>query len=117
MPNQPIRDMNNIYQDNLVEINDQRIIFHRYYFPTGSDKRLPWDRIASIRVRPGGCWRLWGTGDLRTWFPQDYGRPGRDRVFIISLCDSFWRIGFTVEDSQKVANILKERGLLQETSA
>jgi len=108
--------MSAIYQDQLIEITGQEVVFHRYYFPSGSDKHLPLSRIANVRVRPGGSWRLWGTGDLRTWFPQDNARPGRDRVFIISLRDSFRRIGFTAEDSNKVAAFFKERGLLLETA-
>ena len=109
--------MSVIYQDQLVEITDQEVVFHRYYYPSGSDKRVPLSRIASVRVRLGGSWRLWGTGDFRTWFPQDYERPRRDRIFIVSLRGSFRRIGFTVEDSQKVADIFRERGLLHETVA
>jgi len=109
--------MSTTYKDQLIEITDQEVIFHRYYFPFGGDKHLPLNRIASVRVRMGGGWRLWGTGDLRTWYPQDYERPRRDRVFIISLRDSFRRIGFTAEDSQKVMAIFRQRGLLQEATA
>ena len=108
--------MSAIYKDHLIEITDQEMVFHRYYFPTGSAKHLPLSRIANVRVRLGGSWRLWGTGDLRTWFPQDNSRPSRDRIFIIYLRDSIRRIGFTAEDSAKVVAIFKERGLLHETA-
>ena len=113
--------MSTIYNDSLIEINDQEVVFHRYYFPFSGDKRVPLSRIESIQVRPpslfNGSWRLWGTGDLRTWFPKDYKRPSRDRIFVAFLRDSFRRIGFTVEDSQKVISILQERGLLRGTPA
>jgi hypothetical protein len=109
--------MSTLYKDELIEVSDEELVFHRYYYPFGGDKHVPLSRIASVRVRLGGSWRLWGTGDLRTWFPQDNKRPRRDRIFIISLRDSFRRIGFTVEDSQKVADIFRERGLLHETVA
>ena len=111
--------MKTIYRDKLVEITDQEIVFHRYYFPFGGDRRVLFSQIASIEARPpsffGGSWRLWGTGNFRTWFPQDTARPGRDRIFFAALRGSFRRIGFTVEDSQRVTGILKELGWLQET--
>jgi hypothetical protein len=110
--------MTTLYQDTLIEVTDQEVVFHRYYFPFGSAKYVPWNQIESVQVRPpsffGGSWRLWGSGDFHTWFPQDFARPSRDRIFIASLRGSFVRIGFTVEDSQKVASILKERGLLHD---
>lgn len=110
----------NAYKDKLVEITDGEIIFRQYYFPFGRARHVPLSRIESIQARPpslrNGSWRIWGTGDFATWFPLDFSRPNRDRIFVASLRDSSGRIGFTVEDSQKVIQILKERGLLSETS-
>jgi hypothetical protein len=111
--------LSTLYKDSLIEVTDQEIVFPHYYFPFGGSKHVPLSRIQSIQVRPpslsNGSWRLWGSGDFRTWFPQDFARPGRDRISIASLRDGFWRIGFTVEDSQKVTSVLNERGLLHET--
>jgi hypothetical protein len=113
--------MNTIYKDSLVEVTDEEIVFHSYYFPFGGDKRVPLSRIATVQVRQpsffGGKWRIWGSGDFTTWFPCDGNRPGRDRIFIASLRDSSRKIGFTVEDSERVTSILKERGLLEETTS
>jgi hypothetical protein len=107
-----------LYKDKLIEITDKEIAFHRYYFPFGGEKRVSFSRIKDIQIRLpsffGGSWRLWGTGDFRTWYPQDNRRPGRDRIFVASLRDSSRRIGFTVEDSKKVTEILKDLGLLRE---
>lgn len=112
--------MATLYQDGLVELTDEEIVFHRYYFPFGTDRHLPWNQIESIQVRQpsvfGGSWRLWGTGDFRTWYPMDNQRPSRDWIFVARLRNRFRRIGFTVEDSKKVMNILSERGLLQPTA-
>jgi hypothetical protein len=109
--------MSAIYKDRLIEITDGEIVFHRYYFPFGGDKHVPLSRIENVQIKQpsfwGGSWRLWGTNDLRTWFPLDNRRPKRDRIFIASLRGTSRRIGFTVEDSQKVSGILKEQGLLQ----
>jgi hypothetical protein len=110
--------MNTLYKDGLVEINDQEIVFHRYYFPFGGDRRVPLNEIESVQVRPpslfGGSWRMWGSGDFRTWYPLDGARPSRDRIFTLFLQGRFRRIGFTVEHSAEVTAILKERGLLRE---
>jgi hypothetical protein len=112
-------NMNTTYKDGLIEITDQEVVFHRYYFPFGGDKHVPLSRIENVQARPpsffGGSWRIWGSGDFRTWFPLDGARPNRDRIFVASLRDSSRRIGFTVEDSQKVMSVLKERGLLHDT--
>jgi hypothetical protein len=111
--------MNTRYQDRLIEITDQEIVFHRYYFPFGGDKHVPISLIENIQARPpsffGGSWRIWGSGNFRTWFPLDGARPKRDMIFIAFLRGRFRRIGFTVEDSAKVIEILRERGLLSET--
>ena len=106
--------MNTLYQDRLIRITDEEIVFNSYYFPTAAPKHLPWNLIESVSVRPGGSWRIWGTGDLRTWFPQDSGRPGRDHVFIIHLRNKYVRIGFTAENSQPVLEIFKQRNLIEE---
>jgi hypothetical protein len=112
--------MSTIYKDSLIEVTDEEVVFHCYYFPFGGDRRVALSQIESIQARQpsiiNGSWRLWGTGDFRTWFPLDGRRPGRDRIFLACLRGSSRRVGFTVEDSQKVTGILRERGLLQETS-
>jgi hypothetical protein len=117
----PIRNMSISYKDKLVEITDQEVVFHRYYFPFGTAKRVPLSQIETVQARrpsvASGSWRIWGTGDFATWFPLDFGRPNRDTIFVASLRGASQRIGFTVEDSQKVAEVLKERGLLYVPSA
>ena len=109
--------MSTLYKDGLVEISDQAVIFHRYYL-FGGDRRVPLSQIESVQVRPPsiwfGSWRIWGGGP-RTWFPLDWRRPSRDAIFVAYLRDCFMCIGFTVEDSQCVKSILRERGLLRET--
>lgn len=106
--------MSTIYKDKLIEVTDAGVIFHRYYFPFG-DRRVSFEQIDEVKVEPasvGDSWRLWGTSDFRTWFPLDTKRPARDRIFVASLRGSSRRIGFTVEDSAKVEDVLKQRGLL-----
>jgi hypothetical protein len=111
-------DMKTLYQDSLIAITDDEIVFYHYYFPFGGNKQVPFSQIESVEARPPsiafGSWRIWGGGP-RTWFPFDGARPKRDTIFVAFLRGRFGRIGFTVEDSQPVKSILKERGLLRES--
>ena len=100
------------YKDSLFELSSDAIVFNFYYFPTGASRRLPLAQIESVRVKPGGCWRLWGTGDFRTWFPWDGRRPRREQVFIIIRRGKFARIGFTVERAREFATILASQGVV-----
>lgn len=106
-----------VYSDHLVEIRYNEIIFKEYYFPTGT-KLVSFSEIKNIVVKEpslsSGKWRIFGTGDLKTWFPRDLKRPERDKIFVLTLAKGWWRIGFTVEDSEKVIKIFKEKGLLYE---
>src|SRR5881296_318779 len=94
-----------IYSDKLVEITDDSITFKNYYFPFGS-KRVQFARIDRVESRVPSLvsarWRLWGTSVVPGWFPLDWKRPSRDKVFVVQLRDSRRRIGFTVEDSTRV---------------
>lgn len=108
--------MPTVYEDKLVEITDHEMVFKAYYFPFGNNKRVPWSQIESIEVLTpsvlNGSWRLWGSGNLRIYFPLDFRRPKRDKIFVASLHNSWPHIGFTVEDSQRVMEIFKRQGLL-----
>jgi hypothetical protein len=110
--------MNILYTDGLIELTDQEMAFRRYYFPFGGDKRVGLSQIENVQVRQPsiatGSWRIWGGGP-RTWFPLDWARPSRDAIFVVILRGCFMRIGFTVEDSQRVKRILSERGLIRDT--
>lgn len=101
------------YSDALLDITDEEIVLKRYYFPFG-DKRVAFADIERIETEEptwrNGKWRVWGTGTLKTWFPLDWRRPSRDRLFFIDLSTSPFRIGFTAEDSRCVLAILKEKG-------
>jgi hypothetical protein len=106
-----------LYSDALVEISEESILFYNYYFPTGN-KRVRLDQISKIKILEStiwtGKWRLAGTGDFRTWFPTDYDRPSRDKIFILLLKNKWRRIGFTVENSTAAAKIFIDKGLLIE---
>ena len=105
-----------IYQDGLVEISTDSILFKEYYFPSLRAKRVPFSAIEKIEIRQPGLFsgkgRLHGTGNLRTWYPLDRQRPTRDRVFVLHIARKWMRIGFTVEDSEAVTRILAAKNLI-----
>jgi|GEM_PF-605173 len=105
-----------LYQDHLVRISGDSITFHHYSFPVFSSSRQVFFRdIGRIDVKKPdvltGKWRIAGSGDFQTWFPVDWHRPSRDRIFHATLKTRGMNIGFTVENSSQVISILKEKGL------
>ena len=105
-----------IYQDDLVLITEDTIIFEHYYFPTGKKKTVQLDDIEWIKVKQptikNGKWRIHGTGNFNTWFPRDKARPKREKIFFARLRSQRVDIGFTVEDADQVEKIFKEKNLI-----
>ncbi len=105
-----------LYADGLVEISTNSIVLRNYYIPLGCPKRISIDTIEKIEVKEPrlftGRWRLQGTGNIKVWFPLDVARPKRDKIFMITISKKNVRAGFTVEDSEKVLRILKDKGLI-----
>jgi hypothetical protein len=105
-----------IYSDSLVIITDDAIIFKRYYYPTREPKRVMFADIKRIVARKptlwNGKWRLHGTGTFTTWFPEDQNRPTRDKIFFVKRKKQLVKIAFTVEDSRRVEEILRQKGLI-----
>lgn len=103
-----------IYSDSLVQVSQTGIQFRSYYFPFGT-KFVRFSDILSVTKKPStlsnGKWRLWGTGDFRTWFPMDWRRPQRDFIFLLHLATQKTRIGFTVEDSERFTEVVRSKGL------
>jgi len=114
-----MNSQNILYWDSLVEITGDAIAFKNYYYPAGS-KRVYFSDIDSIRVEKptllNGKWRLWGTGNLTTWFPKDWQRPSRSDIFFVRQRNSWLTIGFTVENSPAVIKILEDKKLIAVTS-
>ena len=106
-----------LYSDKLVEITNDGMLFRNYRFPFGS-KRIAFSEVDGVVAKeptlPNGKWRIHGTSNFRTWFPRDWKRPSRDRIFFISFPNKRFRIGFTVEDSQAVENLLDDKGLFRQ---
>ncbi len=104
-----------MYSDNFVEISADGITFRKYYFPTMSARFVPYSEIDHIDIRKptiaSGKWRLGGTGSPGIWFPLDWRRSTRDRIFRAALRNGK-AIGFTVEDSSAVSSVLRSLGLI-----
>ncbi len=104
-----------LYQDNLIEIRNNSIILKHYYFPFIS-KKILFTNIETIKTKEptliNGKWRIWGTGSLTVWFPIDLFRPIRKEIFFITYKNKKIRTGFTVADSDKVEEILREKEYL-----
>lgn len=105
-----------LYEDRLVSISADAITFHHYAFPFfSSDRQVLFTDIHRIDAKKpdvlAGKWRIAGSGNLRIWFPLDWGRPSRDRIFHALLKTGGMNIGFTVEDSSRVISLLKEKGI------
>ncbi len=115
-----------LYEDNLIRIVDDLIILKHYYFPFIS-KEISFANIEVIEskertimepllVLPPLAWRLFGCGIIEKhliWFPFDLLRGTRDKIFIIKYKNQKIRSGFTVENSESVEEILKEKEWLQ----
>lgn len=106
-----------LYSDGLVTISPDTVIFHNYYFPIFTDKRVSTHDIESIEVKEptvwNGKWRFWGTGNFWIWFPLDMNRASRDCIFHVNLRNKTFKIGFTVEDSTRVEEIFLQMGLIR----
>jgi hypothetical protein len=106
-----------IYSDKLVTITDERIIFENYYFLTWGKKTVRFDSIEHIVVNKPTMWngkyRIQGTGNFKTWYPMDSGRPKRDRIFLAVLKNQWVNIGFTVVEGNQVEKILRDKNLIK----
>ena len=104
-----------LYSDSLVEITDHAILLRLYYFPIGL-KRVSFADIESIAIESSPLpfryqYRLWGSDDWRIWFACDWYRPTRNMVFKMKLKNQSMQVGFTVENSQAVLQILQRKQL------
>jgi hypothetical protein len=111
-------DSKPIYTDKLVSMSEQAITFKHYYYPSRKSKTVRLADIDRIWVKAptlrNGKWRIFGTGSFKTWFPEDVCRPQRDRIFFAELKNKWVRIGFTVEDADRVEAIFRKKQLIRQ---
>jgi hypothetical protein len=108
---------NLLYHDKLIEISDNAITLFKYYFPSLSQKVINFRDIERVVVKKptlfSGKWRIQGTGNFKTWYPFDSLRPKRDKIFIVRYKNKWVQSGFTVENSDEVELILKNKNLIK----
>jgi hypothetical protein len=105
-----------LYSDKLIELSEDAILFHNYYFPWG-DKKIFLNDIARIEIHgPSlwrGSWRIHGSGNLRTWYPCDWKRPLRTRIYKVIFPGEWFQIGFTVENPEAFEKAIQSCVLLR----
>jgi hypothetical protein len=103
---------NVLYRDRRIECTDTAVVIHGYYFPFGSKKTIPYDRIKVLsETKLGiatGQWRIWGSGDFKHWFNWDPGRTRKTRALILDV-GTFARPVITPDDVDKVAAIIRSK--------
>ena len=117
----PVRIPAVLYADRQVSVTGDSITFNRYSFPLLGKRTVAFTDIDHIAIMEpsvaNGRWRIWGSGNLNTWFPFDLHRPSRDRIFVAFLKTRGMNIGFTVEDSSMILPVFRKYGLIDGTSA
>ncbi len=106
------------YHDGYADVFEDSIVIKKYYFPIPLSKRIDFNEIESISIETpnikNGKWRIWGSGNLNTWFPLDFDRHKRNKMFIISIKDKRFKIGLTVTNPDKLTHMLGKYNLLAE---
>ncbi len=100
------------YDDGLVKLDLDGLTILHYYFPLARSKCIPYAQIKGVQERYMGALtgkgRLWGSGDLRHWFPLDLRRPQKAKALILEV-GTWVRPVITPEDPERVLALLQEQ--------
>ncbi len=100
-----------LYEDRWITCTPKHLTIRGYYFPLGSAKTIPLDRLRHVEeVEIGtltGQWRIWGTASPRYWAHLDLGRPHKTVAFVLDV-GGFVRPWITPEDPDSLRTILRE---------
>lgn len=104
-----------LYIDKLIRISETSITFFNYYYPSSKSLTVPFQNIKKvITLMPNlfnGKYRFLGSSSVLTWFPKDFKRNTRDKIFFLYRKNKKVKIGFTAVDSQKVFEIFLDKQL------
>ncbi len=107
--------MKQVYEDNLIKLTDDDILFKKYYIPTFASKIIKLSRIEKIQVIKKTFFdqeiKLMGTDDFKTWYPFDSLRSKRKFLYLLFEKNKRRRIAFTVEDDEKFRDLIRGRGI------
>lgn len=100
-----------LYEDRWITCTPQHLTIRGYYFPMGTAKTIPLDRIEhveKIEIGPvSGQLRIWGTSSPRYWAHFDLRRPYKTVAFVLDL-GGYVRPFITPEDPDSFRAVLKE---------
>jgi hypothetical protein len=104
-----------------VDVSDEEMIIKKFYFPIPFSKKIKINQIESISIQNpellNGKLRIWGSGDLKTWFPLDFGRSKRNKIFIIKTKGNQFKIGLTVNNPEEFIQRINKYNLIQQNAA
>ncbi len=107
----PDRESPPLYEDRWITCTPKDLTIRGYYFPLGSAKTIPLDRIRHVEeVEMGlltGQLRIWGTSSPRYWAHLDPQRPRKTVAFVLDVGD-YVRPFITPEDPDSLRTVLKE---------
>lgn len=98
------------YDDGLVACAADALLIRRYYFPLGTQKRVPYAEIRSAHRCPAAKGRIWGSGDLIHWHNLDTRRAHKDTGLIIDTGHLIKPV-ITPDDPDEVIKVLAGRGV------
>jgi hypothetical protein len=78
-----------LYDDGLIQLDQEAITLRRYHFPSGTSKIIPLRSIRGYDAEPLGTFlhrfRIWGSSDLRRWLPLDMWRPIKSTLVTLDV--------------------------------
>ena len=102
------------YRDPLITADADGVTIRRYYFPIPLPKRIRWSRIRAVRREDmgglSGQYRIWGSGNLRTYYNLDPQRPSKQVKFVLDT-GRWIRPAVTPDDPDAFAGVLTEHRL------
>ena len=103
------------YEDPKIRFDGSTITIRQYYFPFATAKTIAITDIDRVETYEMGAWtgqyRIWGSGDLRHWFNNDGGRPGKTGAFILCLRSSWFRPVVTPDRPEEFRRELEQAGV------
>lgn len=101
-----------LYDDGLVQLDDNGITLRRYYFPLATSKHIRYQDIRGVEARPmnwlTGKGRLWGTGTFRYWLPLDTKRPSKNTLVVLDVGGKL-KPAFSPDDADQVVSLIQQR--------
>jgi hypothetical protein len=101
-----------LYDDGGLRVDEDGVFIRRYYFPWAGPKRIAYNAIRRVQVRPlnwlTGKGRGWGTAHPGYWFPLDMRRFGKSTLLILDLGRRV-KPCVTPDDPDRVIELLRSR--------